>query len=130
LPATEAVYWSATVDDAQAVLDGRNVYRLTLPATIPARAFWSLSIYEILPDGRRFYVENPIDRYAIGSRTPGLARAADGSLVLDISATPPADRTNWLPVPEGRFTLIFRAYLPEQPILDGSFRLPPVQRLP
>ena len=130
LPVSEAVYWSATLDSSGQTLDGAKSYRLTLPATIPARAFWSLSLYERLPDGRLFYVENPLNRYAIGNRTSGLARAADGSLTLEISAAPPSDQTNWLPAPKTPFTLIFRAYLPEQPILNGSFRLPPVQQIP
>jgi hypothetical protein len=130
LPKDEAVYWSATVDAERAPLDGAGRYRLTLPADIPARAFWSVSLYERLPDGRLFYTANAIDRYAIGNRTPGLVRAADGSLTLEISADAPAEQANWLPAPKGPFTLIFRAYLPEAPILDGSFRLPPVARIP
>ncbi len=130
LPKDEAVYWSATVDAGKAPLDGTNRYRLALPATIPARGFWSLSLYERLPDGRLFYAANAASRYAVSDRTPNLVRSADGSLALDISAEPPIDQGNWLPAPKGRFTLIFRAYLPEEPILNGSFRLPPVQRIP
>ena len=33
---------------------------------------------------------------------------------------------NWLPAPKGKFVLMFRAYLPGAPLLDGSLRLPPV----
>lgn len=130
LPKDEAVYWSATLDSERAPLDGSKRYRLTLPGTIPARGFWSVSIYERLADGRLFYTANPLNRYAVGNRTAGLVRGSDGSLALDISAAPPADQSNWLPAPKGRFTLIFRAYLPEEPILNGSFRLPPVTRIP
>jgi hypothetical protein len=31
-----------------------------------------------------------------------------------------------LPAPEGQFALIIRAYVPEQPILDDSYRFPDV----
>jgi hypothetical protein len=42
-----------------------------------------------LPD---FYlVANPIGRYSIGDRTPGLRRDADGSLTIVIQHDPPAD---------------------------------------
>jgi hypothetical protein len=42
----------------------------------------------------------------------------------------PADavaKANWLPTPEGQFALIMRAYVP-QPILDGAYKLPNVER--
>ena len=44
-------------------------------------AFWSLSMYHV-SDGS--FVENPIKRYSIGGRTPGLVTASDGSLSLYI----------------------------------------------
>lgn len=131
LPATEAVYWSAVVDKNGKELDGAKRYRLTVPAEVPAGAFWSLSLYERLPDGRLFYVENPIDRYAVGNRTPGLLRNADGSLPLAIQPTDPGKGVNWFPTPkDSRFTLIFRAYLPEKPIIEGTWRLPAVEAAP
>lgn len=131
LPADEAIYWSAVLDRNGKELDGARAYRLTIPAHVPADAFWSLSLYERLPDGRLFYVENPIQRYAVGNRTPNLARNADGSLTLAIQPTDPADGSNWLPTPRsGPFTLIFRAYRPGEPILKGTWRLPAVERAP
>ena len=42
----------------------------TIPADVPVNSFWSLSLYERLPDGRLFFVDNPINRYAVGNRTP------------------------------------------------------------
>jgi hypothetical protein len=57
--------------------------------------------------------------------------APDGSPTITMSHEPPADaeaRANWLSAPEGQFALIVRAYVPTQPILDGSYKLPNVQR--
>jgi hypothetical protein len=130
LPVDEAVYWTATLDRDRADLDGgKGRYRLTIPADVPAAAFWSLSIYERLPDGRLFFIENPLDRYAVGNRTPGLKPNADGSLTLTLAAEPPDDPANWLPAPRGPFTLTFRAYLPKPPLKDGRWRLPAVEKL-
>lgn len=130
LPAEEAVYWSATQDSARAPLDGAGRYRLTIPADVPAGAFWSLSLYERLPDGRLFYIENPMDRFAIGNRTPGLMRNRDGSLTILLSSAPPQQAANWLPAPRaGPFTLIFRAYLPAPEMRNGTWRLPAVERV-
>lgn len=128
LPADEAIYWRAAQDAGGAALTGAARYTLTIPAKVPARAFWSLSMYERLPDGRLFYGANPLKRYAVGDRTPGLRRNADGSLTLTLSHARPADATNWLPAPAGAFNLIFRAYLPGPEMRDGRFRLPAVRR--
>lgn len=131
LPATEAVYWSAVQDRDGEELDGAKHYRLTIPADVPAEAFWSLSLYERTDDGRLFYVENPLRRYAVSSRAPGFPRNPDGSLTLTISSGDPGAGANWLPSPpRGPFTLVFRAYRPGAPIRDGRWRLPPVQPLP
>lgn len=130
LPADEAVYWSAVLDRDGAELEGGRRYRLKVPANVPARAFWSLSMYERLPDGRLFFVENPIQRYTVGNRTPGLTPDADGGLTLILSPTDPGPGTNWLPTPpKGPITVIFRAYLPEPVIQRAEWRLPPIERL-
>jgi len=115
-------------------LDGSRTYRLRfdrdrLP---PVAAFWSLSIYEVMPDKRRFFADNPIHRYSIGDRTPRLQRSADGSLEIYIQhASPGAAReSNWLPAPPGPFALILRGYLPRAPLLDGTYAPPPLERTP
>jgi hypothetical protein len=129
LPAEEAVYWTAVLDSDGADLSGGETYRLKVPPAVPARAFWSISLYERLPDGRLFYVENPINRYAVGNRTPGLLPDADGGLTLTLSPTDPGADANWLPTPaKGPITVIFRAYLPDAPILTAQWRLPPIER--
>ena len=66
-------------------LDGRNRYTLTFGQDPPVDAFWSITMYD-LPD---FYlVANPISRYSIGDRTPGLRRDSDGSLTILIQHQP------------------------------------------
>lgn len=125
--AEEALYFSAVGDADKQPLSGANTYTLTfakgqLP---PVDAFWSLILYG--PDF--FLVDNPLNRYGINDRTPGLKRNADGSLTLIISHTPPKDTANWLPAPEGKFQLLFRTYQPRAPLLDGRYKLPPLQRV-
>jgi hypothetical protein len=130
LPADEAVYWSAVIDRDGKDLQGGTRYRLTVPADMPRTAFWSLSLYERLPDGRLFFVENPIQRYTIGNRTPGLQRDADGGLTLILDSADPGPGANWLPTPaRGPITVIFRAYLPDKAIQAAQWRLPPIERV-
>ena len=73
--------------------------------------------------------ENPIKRYSIGDRTPGLKTAADGSLTIHIQHESPGkeSESNWLPASSGPFYVILRTYGPKQEILSGAYKIPPVQ---
>jgi hypothetical protein len=61
---------------------------------------------------------------------PGLKFAPDGSLTLFIQHEPPAknDEANWLPAPAGAFDVHLRTYIPQQALLNGSYKLPPINR--
>jgi hypothetical protein len=142
LRAAVALKGLAALEPAEAVyltyvgapLDGSAAYMLHFAADglPPAAAFWSLSIYQVMPDGRLFFADNPIHRYSIGDRTPGLRRNADGSLDLAIQAAmpPEAERGNWLPAPAGPLALILRAYLPAAALLDETYAPPALERQP
>lgn len=132
LEPAEAVYVSCDTDASGRPLTGANAYRLVFPAggLPPARAFWSIAMYEVTPEGRAFFIDNPIGRYSIGDRTPGLQKAADGSLTIYLQRErPDGERAaNWLPAPSGRMRLVLRAYEPEEPLIEGRYRAPAVQR--
>jgi hypothetical protein len=132
LPAAEAVYVTCNVDAERRPLTGAHRYELTFPADglPPARAFWSLAMYEVMPDGRAYFIDNPIGRHAIGDRTPGLVYASDGSLILHIQRERPEGEraANWLPAPAGPMRLVLRAYEPQAALIEGNYRVPPVQR--
>lgn len=76
-----------------------------------------------------FFVDNQLGRYTIGSTTDGLQPAADRSLTIAIQHQQPADAANWLPAPTGPFNLTLRFYGPDTSVLDGSYRLPAIQRV-
>lgn len=125
----ESIYPAAIMDSAGQWLNGANSYRIRfakgqLP---PVDGFWSITAYTAA--GVQLS-ENPLHRYNIGDRTKGLKFAKDGSLSLTLSATRPREGTaNWLPVPAAGFTLVARLYLPRPSALDGSYLLPPVERI-
>ena len=58
---------------------------------------------------------------------PGLHYDADGGLTLHIRKdrpTEPQHGANWLPAPDGLFTVIVRLYGPDPSVLDGTWTLP------
>lgn len=128
----EAAYVSCAVDADRRPLSGAQRYTLTFPADRlpPARAFWSLSAYEVTPEGRALFVENPIARYSIGDHTPGLTRGDDGSLTIYIQRERPQGEraANWLPAPAGPMRLVLRAYQPDEVLIEGRYRVPAVRR--
>lgn len=134
LPPVEAMYMRALSPQGTPTFDSAQGYRLHFPADRlpPVHSFWSLTMYEATPDGQAFFTTNVINRYAIGDRSPGLVKGADGSLTLWLTRQDPGDakRANWLPTPaEKPFTIVMRAYLPKEELLQGSYRLPPLERL-
>lgn len=124
----ETVYPLALTDSRGRPLDGERRYTLRFPRgePPPVGAFWSVTMY----GDDRYLVANPIDRYAIGDRTPGLRRGRDGSLTIHIQRLPPqgAARANWLPAPAGRFRLAMRLYEPRRSVLSGRWLPPPLRR--
>lgn len=132
LPLDEAFYTRADGDSPDGLFHKDKYHlRFTKDALPPVDGFWSITLYEGTPDGQFFFTPNAIDRYSIGNRTQGLARGADGSLDIWIARDDPgaARRSNWLPAPrEKPFSLTMRAYLPQAPLLNGTYRFPPLGR--
>ncbi len=132
LPEQEAMYFMATADAAGEPLSGAHAYRWRVPpGGIPARAFWSLTMYQAEDDGRFFLTDNPIRRYSVGDRTQGLVKNADGSIDILIQHAQPTGplTANWLPAPAGRLRMSLRAYLPEEPLLARTWKIPPVEKM-
>jgi hypothetical protein len=125
----ETTYFYQDLDSRGERLDGSHSYSVTFPPNQlpPVRGFWSLTLY----NEHHFFHPNEMRRYSLGTKNKDLHHAADGSLTLTASATPPDDdelRSNWLPAPAGPFSLYLRTYWPGQPILDGTWTPPPVTR--
>lgn len=125
----ESIYPASITDDRGEPLRGDRLYQIhfakgQLP---PADAFWSLTAYDRASSQ---LIANPLRRYNIGDRTRGLKYGKDGSLTLYLSAArPPEGSSNWLPVPVSTYHVVMRLYLPRPAALDGSYTLPPIQRI-
>ena len=129
LPRVEAMYLTARTDKDGAALTGARAYRVNLPPRLPVGAFWSLTMYQQEANGGLYFVANSLNRFAVGDRSKHLRSNRDGSYEIFVQAARPEGErvVNWLPAPKGKFVLVWRAYLPRAPLLDGSFHLPPVE---
>jgi hypothetical protein len=130
---TQAVYFAASRAQAGTTttpLAGTSSYEIRFSAKdLPPHGsdgFWSITLY----NAAGFLVANQIDRYSIGDETRGLVRAANGSLIIVVSATRPSEtRVNWLPAPTGSFSLVLRVYAPTPQVLDGSWSPAAIQTI-
>ncbi|WP_321935691.1 DUF1254 domain-containing protein [Paraburkholderia sp. J8-2] len=101
-------------------LDGGQSYTLHLPPHIPAKNFWSATVYDAttasgLDNGQPFPSLNQMDRPV---------QNADGSTDLYFGPTaPPGKEKNWLrTVPGKGYFVIFRLYSPEQAFFDQTWK--------
>ena len=109
-------------------LDGNSSYSVTFPKgqVPPVKGFWSLTLYNEV----KLFHPNPLQRFSLGTKNKTLKYATDGSLTLYMGAKSPGqeNEANWLPAPEGPFSLIMRLYWPEESVLKGDWRPPQIIR--
>ena len=122
----QSVYLTDSVDSEGNLTDGsKHAYTATFEAgnLPPVEYFWSYTMYR-LPE--RWLVDNPLNRYSIGSSAEGLKKNKDGSLTIYFSKDSPGKdkESNWLPAPDGPFWVVLRTYGPGKEILDKSWKQP------
>ena len=115
----EAVYFMYPLDDAGNYLTGAKRYTMTFKEQLPfiPPGFWSLTIYDAK---NNYTIPNPLQRYMLGSDTPGMKKNPDGTFTIYIQKDnpSPAQEANWLPSGDGPFYLIVRSYAPTQQTMD------------
>ncbi len=114
-------YAGAYADRNGDYLDGGKTYKLTIPANVPAKDFWSVVIYDPqtrseLQTGQPFPSKN--------SKRDNLVRNPDGSVDLCFGPkAPPGKEANWIQtVPRKGWFVILRLYGPLDPWFDKTWR--------
>jgi hypothetical protein len=125
----DALYPISRVDAAGNPYTGAHTYVMHFEknGTPPVNGFWSVTMY----NDQGFFVDNPIDRYAISPHLGPLQYNADGSLDFYIQHVSPGPdkEPNWLPAPSDGFNLTLRMYWPQEAVLNRSWVPPGVQRV-
>ena len=126
---TETQYFYTDNDSDGVQLEGKNLYTVTFPQgqLPPVKGFWSLTMY----NQYHLFELNELNRYSLGTKNKTLQYNPDGSLTLYASTNSPGagKESNWLPVPEGTFSLYIRCYWGEEAVLDGSWKPPVIERV-
>ncbi|MDR6590075.1 DUF1254 domain-containing protein [Agrobacterium tumefaciens] len=117
IPDKDAMYPSFTPEKN----DGKTVYTLNVPKTVPVKEFWSVSVY----NAKGFFEKNPYNSYSINDITA--KKNADGSVTVQFGGCD-GKIPNCLPIVEG-WNYTVRLYRPEQSIVSGRWKLPEAKPL-
>lgn len=121
------VYLAAYRDGDGDWLDGGVNYTLEVPPNAPAKAFWSLTVYDV---ATRCIIVNETKQADRSSRM-NLLKDAGGSITLYIGPDKPeGDKAkNWIQtVPNKAWFPYFRLYSPKKEFLDKTWILPDIQK--
>jgi len=125
IPDVGSQYLMGFLDKDNNPFDGARSYKVTLPPNIPARAFWSFTLYD---NQTRSMLDTPQRYPRAGSQTypsPAAKASTDGSTTVYFGPTQPpgVDRGNWIQTTPGKgwFTIL-RLYSPLEPFFTKQWR--------
>jgi hypothetical protein len=124
----ETQYFYTDFDSEGDPLKGDKSYQITFAKgqEPPVDGFWSLTLY----NEKHLFHPNDLKRYSLGTKNKNLQQNADGSLTLYAGSKAPVGKeSNWLPAPNGTFSLYIRAYWGKAGILDGSWKPPEIKKM-
>ena len=102
-------------------LYGEKTYKLTIPANVPAKDFWSVVIYD--PQTRsELQTDQPFP--SKNNKRDKLDTNSDGSVTIYFAPKPPAGKkANWIQTVAGKgWFVILRLYGPLAPWFDKTWR--------
>ena len=130
IPGVGSQYLMAFLDADGKPFDGAKTYKVTLPKGIPARAFWSLTLYD---NQSRSMLATPQRYPRAGSQSypsPAADANADGATTVYFSPTQPSGvkRGNWIQTdPKKGWFTILRLYSPLPSFFDKSWRISEIE---
>ncbi|QDS94875.1 hypothetical protein FF011L_36570 [Roseimaritima multifibrata] len=125
IPGVGSQYLMDFLDSEGLPFNGASTYKVTLPKGIPARAFWSFTLYD---NQSRSMLQTPQKYPRAGSQTypsPAATAEADGSTVIYFAPQQPegVERGNWIQTdPEKGWFTILRLYSPLPSFFDKSWQ--------
>jgi len=117
---TGSAYEIGAHDSGGRYLDGAKTYKVTLPAPIPAKDFWSFVVYD---NQTRSVLETDQRSGGVDSNSPDIKANADGSYTVWFAPKAPEGKEgNWVQTMPGKgFNVLLRLYGPLKPFFDKTW---------
>jgi hypothetical protein len=118
-----SLYWLGLRDADGAYLDGARTYKLAVPQPVPAKLFWSITVYDAQT---RSQIRTDQNQAALRSLFELAGTDTDAPVDLYFGPqAPQGAEGRWIKTIPGRgWFVYFRIYGPEQSAFDGSWQLP------
>lgn len=120
-PGTGSAYAGAFRDSTGSYLDGGRTYKVTLPGPIPAKDFWSFTVYDsqtrsLLPTDQKLA--------GVDSTLPGIQMDEGGGVIVWFGPSAPAGHEkNWVQTMPGKgYSVLLRLYGPLEPWFDKTWQ--------
>jgi len=113
-------YLIAYLDQDGNALDGSKTYKIHLPPNVPAKDFWSFTLY----DNQTRSMLQTDQRFPAVDSLGDVKANADGSFDIYFGPKPPKGmENNWIQTVPGKgWNTIFRLYGPLQPFYDKTWK--------
>jgi hypothetical protein len=123
-----SLYWLGLRDNSGAYLDGGKAYKLTVPLPVPARLFWSVTVYDA---ETRSQVQTDQGKAALRSLFE-LKNLSGSTVDLYFGPSAPAESEGrWIKTTAGRgWFVYFRIYGPDAPAFNGRWKPGDFQAIP
>jgi hypothetical protein len=114
-------YAMAYTDADGNTLDGSRTYKVHLPPNVPAKDFWSFTLYD---NQTRAMLQTDQQFPGVSSVDEGVQQNADGSYDVYFGPEAPAgSESNWIQTVPGKgWNMLFRLYGPLEPWFDKTWR--------
>lgn len=116
-----SLYWLGLRDSEGNYLDGRQTYQLTVPANVPNKLFWSVTVYDAETRS-----QIATDQAKAALRSLFELKDADPTQPVELffAPEPPQDQQDrWIQtIPGTGWFVYFRIYGPEAAAFDGSWK--------
>ena len=120
-PSSGSAYAAIVRDATGNYLDGSLTYKVTLPGPIPAKNFWSFTVYD---NQTRSLLATDQKLAGVDSTLPGLQVNPEGGATVWFGPKAPAGHEkNWVQtMPGNGYSVLLRLYGPLEPWFNQTWR--------
>jgi hypothetical protein len=130
-PGAGSLYWFAARDNTNAYLDGGRSYQLSVPLPVPAKLFWSITVYDAETRSEIVTEQNQAALRSLVELTPEHLGDQATQVTLHFGPECPSGaQGRWIKTTPGKgWFVYFRIYGPDQPAFDQTWQLSDFQPL-
>jgi hypothetical protein len=119
-PGAGSLYWLSLRDKDGAFLDGSKTYKLGVPQPVPAKLFWSVTVYDA---ATRSQIQTSQDKAALRSLFELKDKSTPAADLYFGPGAPAGHEGEWIKTNPGKgWFAYFRIYGPEGPAFDGTWK--------